>query len=64
VSKTALLLGQSIQLRTQVKSFEAVCHKVAAGGGVSIVLNRQRAACETRCRFPWSGSTNNGRSVS
>jgi DNA-binding transcriptional LysR family regulator len=37
VSKTALLLGQSIQLRTQVESFEAVCHMVAAGVGVSIV---------------------------
>lgn len=36
VSKTALLLGQSIQLRTQVESFEAVCHMVAAGVGVSI----------------------------
>jgi len=37
VSKTALMLGQSIQLRTQVESFEAVCHMVAAGVGVSIV---------------------------
>lgn len=37
VSKTALLLGQSIQLRTQVESFEAVCHMVAADVGVSIV---------------------------
>jgi DNA-binding transcriptional LysR family regulator len=37
VSKTALLLGQSIRLRTQVESFEAVCHMVAAGVGVSIV---------------------------
>jgi DNA-binding transcriptional LysR family regulator len=37
VSKTALLLGQSLQLRTQVESFEAVCHMVAAGVGVSIV---------------------------
>ncbi|WP_233828776.1 LysR family transcriptional regulator [Paraburkholderia sp. ZP32-5] len=37
VSKTALLLGQSIQVRTQVETFEAVCHMVAAGVGVSIV---------------------------
>lgn len=48
VSKTALLLGQSLQLRTQVESFEAVCHMVAAGVGVSIVpestTRRLRAA--------------------
>jgi DNA-binding transcriptional LysR family regulator len=37
ISKTALELGQTIQLRTQVESFEAVCHMVAAGVGVSIV---------------------------
>ncbi|NIF71172.1 LysR family transcriptional regulator [Burkholderia sp. Ap-962] len=37
VSKTALLLGQNLRLRTQVESFEAICHMVAAGVGVSIV---------------------------
>jgi DNA-binding transcriptional LysR family regulator len=37
VSKTALLLGQNIQFRIQVESFEAVCHMVAAGVGVSLV---------------------------
>jgi DNA-binding transcriptional LysR family regulator len=37
ISKTALLLGQSVHVRVQVESFEAVCHMVAAGAGVSIV---------------------------
>jgi DNA-binding transcriptional LysR family regulator len=37
VSKTALLLGQTIRFRIQVESFEAVCHMVAAGVGVSLV---------------------------
>jgi DNA-binding transcriptional LysR family regulator len=37
VSKTALLLGQTIQFRIQVESFESVCHMVAAGVGVSLV---------------------------
>jgi DNA-binding transcriptional LysR family regulator len=37
VSKTALLLGQNIQFRIQMESFEAVCHMVAAGVGVSLV---------------------------
>ena len=37
VSKAALLLGQNIQFRIQVESFEAVCHMVAAGAGVSLV---------------------------
>ncbi|CAB3754870.1 HTH-type transcriptional regulator GltC [Paraburkholderia solisilvae] len=37
ISKTALMLGQSIRFRVQVESFEATCHMVAAGVGVSIV---------------------------
>jgi DNA-binding transcriptional LysR family regulator len=37
ISKTALLLGQTIQFRIQVESFEGVCHMVAAGVGVSLV---------------------------
>ncbi|BBU30750.1 hypothetical protein BTHE68_44840 [Burkholderia sp. THE68] len=52
VSKTALLLGQSIQLRTQVESFEAVCHMVAAGVGVSIVP--ESTTCRLRDTLPFS----------
>jgi DNA-binding transcriptional LysR family regulator len=37
MSKTALLLGQSIRFRVQVESFEAVCHMVTAGVGISVV---------------------------
>jgi DNA-binding transcriptional LysR family regulator len=37
ISKTALMLGQNIQFRIQVESFEATCHMVAAGVGVAIV---------------------------
>jgi len=37
IQKTALMLGQTLQLRTQVESFETVCHMVAAGVGVCIV---------------------------
>jgi DNA-binding transcriptional LysR family regulator len=37
LSKTAIMLGQSIQFRIHVGSFDAACRMVAAGVGVSIV---------------------------
>jgi DNA-binding transcriptional LysR family regulator len=49
--KTAMLLGQTMQMRIQVGNFDAICRLVEAGAGVSIIPESSARRLQKSMRF-------------